>query len=70
MELPIKTLHELDEFVSKLDESNCVLSRHIAIREVARLLICLTHDEHYNVVDPFDKKYDIIANACQTFVEH
>ena len=69
MELPIKTLNELDEFVSKLDELNCVLSRHIAIREVARLLICLTRDEHYNVIDPFDKKYDVIANAYQTFVE-
>lgn len=70
MELPINALRELNEFVSKLDELDCVLSRHIAIREVARLLICLTHDEHYNVVDPFDKKYNIIANACQTFVEH
>ena len=70
MELPIKTLRELDEFVSKLDELDCILSRHIAIREVARLLICLTHDEHYNVVDPFDKKYNVIANACQTFLEH
>lgn len=70
MELPINALREFNEFVSKLDELDCVLSRHIAIREVARLLICLTHDEHYNVVDPFDKKYDIIANACQTFVEH
>ena len=70
MELPINSLRELNEFVSKLDELDCILSRHIAIREVARLLICLTHDEHYNVVDPFDKKYDVIANACQTFVEH
>ena len=69
MELPINTIRELNEFVSKLDESDCILSRHIAIREAARLLICLTHDEQYNVVNPFDKKYDIIANACQTFVE-
>lgn len=64
MELPINALSELNE-----DELDCILSRHIAIREAARLLICLTHDEHYNVVDPFDKKYDVIANACQTFLD-
>ena len=69
MELPIDLLTKLDEFVSKLDENDCVLDRHVAIREVARLLISLTHDEYYNVTDPFDKKYRDISEACQSFVE-
>ena len=69
MELPIDLLTKLDEFVSKLDENDCVLDRHIAIRETARLLISLTHDEHYSVIDPFDKKYRDISEACQSFVE-
>lgn len=69
MELPIDLLTKLDEFVNKLDENDCVLDRHIAIRETARLLISLTHDEHYGVIDPFDKKYRDISEACQSFVE-
>lgn len=69
MELPIDLLTKLDEFVSKLDENDCVLDRHIAIRETARLLINLTNDEHYGVIDPFDKKYRDISEACQSFVE-
>lgn len=67
MELPINLLKELDEFVRKLDESDCVLDRHIAIREAARLLISLTHDEYYAQIDAFDQKYSIIACACETF---
>lgn len=67
MELPINVLRELDAFVNKLDETDCILDRHIAIREAARLLICLTHDEHYNDTDAFDEKYSIIATACRTF---
>ena len=68
MNLPINLLKELDEFVGKLDESDCVIDRHIAIRETARLLISLTHDEHYSINDSFDKKYRDITNACQHFM--
>ena len=70
MELPMDLLNELDKFVCVLDETDCSLDRHIAIRETARLLISLTHDEYYNVTDPFDKKYTDIANVCQSFVEN
>lgn len=69
MELPINALRELDAFVSKLDETDCILDRHVAIREAARLLICLTHDEHYGNTDAFDKKYSDIAETCQHFTE-
>lgn len=68
MELPISVLRELDEFVSKLDEGDCLTNRQIAIRETARLLISLTHDEHYGTINASDKKYNAIAWACQTFV--
>ena len=68
MEFSKTLLNELEELVSKLDE-HCVLDRHIAIREVARLLICLTHEEHYNDTDAFDQSYGIIASACQAFIE-
>lgn len=67
MKFPISLLRELDEFVSTLDEENCSTDRQIAIREAARLLICLTHDEHYAQIDAFDQKYSIIACACETF---
>lgn len=67
MELPIDLLNELDKFVCILDETDCSLDRHIAIREAARLLISVTHDEYYNVANPFDKKYSDIAEACQHF---
>lgn len=68
MELPISALHELNEFVSKLDEADCLTDRQIAIRETARLLINLTHDEHYGNTDASDKKYHAIAWACQNFL--
>lgn len=67
MELPISTLRELDEFVSKLDEELGLTDRQTAIREAARLLISLTHDEHYDNTDAFDERYGIIATACRTF---
>lgn len=67
MELPISALRELDEFVSKLDEELGFTDRQTAIREAARLLISLTHDEHYDNTDAFDERYDIIATACRTF---
>ena len=70
MELPINTLRELDEFIGRLDEMDCVLDRHVAIREAARLLIHLTHNEYYNIIDPFDKRYRDIATACLAFTHH
>lgn len=60
-------LNELDKFVGILDETDCYLDRHIAIRETARLLINLMHDEYYNVTNPFDKKYSDIVDVCQRF---
>ena len=68
MELPIDILKELDAFVGKLDEDDCFSDRHVAIRETARLLISLTHEEHYDINDAFDKKYRDIADACQHFI--
>lgn len=70
MKFPISLLRELDEFVSTLDEENCSTDRQTAIRDVARLLIYLTHDEYYDIVNAFDKKYTDIANVCQSFVEN
>ena len=69
MELQSELCKQLDDFVYKLDAENCVIDRHIAIREVARLLICLTYDEYYNKIDAFDKKYRDISDACQTFIK-
>ena len=68
MELPIDLLKDLDEFVGKLDEDDCFSDRHVAIRETARLLISLTHEEHYSINDAFDKRYRDIADACQHFM--
>ena len=68
MELPIDLLKELDEFVGKLDEDDCFSDRHVAIRETARLLISLTHEEHYSINDAFDKRYRDIADVCQHFM--
>ena len=69
MELPIDLLKDLDVFVGKLDEDDCFSDRHVAIRETARLLISLTHDEHYDVIDAYVEKYRDIADACQHFME-
>ena len=68
MEFPRELGKQLDDFVYKLDAEDCVIDRHIAIREVARLLICLAHDEYYNNIDAFDKKYSDISDACRTFM--
>ena len=68
MELPINLLKDLDVFVGKLDEDDCFSDRHVAIRETARLLISLTHEEHYSINDAFDKRYRDIADACQHFM--
>lgn len=70
MELPIKSLLELDEFVSKLDKESCATDRQIAIREAARLLVYLTNDEYYGSTDAFDQNYCSIASTCRAFVEH
>lgn len=69
MELPIKTLNELDEYVGKLDNEFGLTDRQIAIREAARLLVYLTHDEHYAQTNAFDQSYCAIAGACRAFVE-
>ena len=69
MELPIKTLRELDEYVGKLDNELGLTDRQIAIREAARLLVYLTHDEHYAQTDAFDQSYCVIADACRAFIK-
>ena len=68
MNLPIDLLKDLDVFVGKLDEDDCYTDRQVAIRETARLLISLTHDEHYGINDAFDKRYRDIIDACQHFM--
>ena len=70
MKLPINTLRDLDAFVGKLDETDCHTDREVAIREVARLLIYITHDEYYSIIDPFDESYSTIATACLAFTHH
>ena len=68
MKLPIELLKQIDEYVRELDNDGCFTDRQVAIREAARLLIYLTHDEHYAQIDAFDQKYSVIACACETFV--
>ena len=67
MKLPVKLLTQIDEYVNELDNEYSLTDRQIAIREAARLLICLTHDEHYAQIDAFDQKYSSIACVCETF---
>lgn len=69
MKFPISLLRELDEFVGTLDEEGCYSGRHLAIRETALLLISLAHDEYYDIISAYDKKYDDISDACHEFVE-
>lgn len=69
MNLPIDLLKDLDVFVGKLDENDdCFSDRQVAIRETAHLLISLTHDGHYDVIDAYVEKYWDITDACQHFM--
>lgn len=69
MNLPINTLKELDSFVQELDKEYNLTERETAIREIARALISVTHDEYYDNTDSDDKSYCVIADACRSFVE-
>lgn len=69
MKLPIELLKQIDEYVNELDNECGLTDRQVAIKEAARLLVSLTHDEHYGNTDAFDQSYSTIACACQTFVE-
>lgn len=67
MKLPIELLTQIDEYVSELDNEYSLTDRQVAIREAARLLVYLTHDEYYAQTDAFDQRYSVIACACETF---
>ena len=69
MKLPIELLKQIDDYINELDNEIGLTYRQVAIREAARLLVCLAHDEHYAQTDAFDQSYDNIADACRTFVE-
>ena len=53
MEFSNTLLSELEELVRKLDE-NCILDRHLAIKEAARLLLYLAHEEYHANISVFD----------------
>ena len=69
MKLPIELLKQIDKYVNELDNEFSLTDRQVAIREAARLLVYLTHDEHYAQTDAFDQSYADIADACRAFVE-
>ena len=68
MEFSNTLLSELEELVRKLDE-NCILDRHLAIKEAARLLLYLAHEEYHANISVFDQSYSIIAGSCRAFIE-
>ena len=68
MELPIDVLEKVDEFVGKLDEESHLTFRQQAIRDVARLLVYLTHDEFYNTSDIPNLKYLELSEKCTDFI--
>ena len=63
MNLPLSIFRELDNFVTELDNSNLTLPRHLAIREAARFLISLTHEEHYDEIDASADCYKVIIDT-------
>lgn len=69
MKLPIEFLKQIDKYVNELDNEFSLTNRQIAIKEAARLLAYLTHDEHYAQTNAFDQSYADIADACRAFVE-
>lgn len=68
MKLPIEILRKLDEFVGS-EEEHILSPRETAIIAAAKLLISITHDEHYNNTDAYSSEYDSIADACTAFIE-
>ena len=70
MELLIDVLEKVNNFVAQLDEECHLTARQQAIREAARLLIYLTHDEFYNSNDTTSIDYLDIAEKCTAFVLH
>lgn len=70
MELPIDVLEKVNDFVGQLDEECHLTSRQHAIRETARLLVFLTHDEFYGDDCLTMKKYDEITKMCQDVIHH
>ena len=63
MNIPFRTIRELNKFVDELDNSNLTLSRHLAIREAARFFICLVNEELYDECNASAKHYKKIINT-------
>lgn len=59
MNLPIDALKQIDDFVQKCNEQSYLTPRQRAIRETAKLLVFLTHDEHLNNTDTPCKYTDV-----------
>lgn len=68
MKLPIELLKQIDDFVGELNNQPGLTAREEAIREAARLLVSLTHDEYYGRVAARNH-YHCIAMACCKWVE-
>lgn len=68
MELPIDVLKKIDTFVGQLDEESHLTSRQEAIRETARLLVYLTHDEFYGDDNLSVSDYLDISKMCTDFM--
>ena len=63
MQLPIQTLVELDTYIFALSQELGLTDREKAIVAIGKLLISLTHDEHYNQNSDY-RAYKHIADVC------
>ena len=68
MELPIDVLEKVNDFVGQLDEEGHLTARQEAIRETARLLILLTHDEFYGDDSLTTERYEEITEMCDNLI--
>lgn len=68
MQLPIQTLVELDTYIFALSQELGLTNREEAIVAVGKLLISLTHDEHYNQNSDY-RAYKHIADVCNKLSE-
>lgn len=68
MKLPIDVLEKVNAFVEQLDGESHLTSRQEAIKEAARLLVLLTHDEFYGDDNLSTTDYLSISEMCANFI--
>lgn len=68
MKLPINVLEQINNFVGQLDEEDHLTPRQEAIRETARLLVFLTHDEFYSDDCLSMERYEEITKMCDDVI--